>query len=315
MSSRSPAHYHRIAKAKLPKSQGLVLAIGNLDGVHLGHAALLETTRQLAAAKGYKAAALTFEPHPRIYFNPEIKPLNIMRVSQKINVLQAHGMDTVIVANFSKNLAEMPAKQFIEEFCVGELGAKHVVTGANFRFGKDRSGDASLMADTMQSLNLGYSCVNPVLCEDGEAISSTRIRMLLKTGDMGKAAQLLGRPYCISGRVVRGDKRGRTLGFPTANISVNGLFLPTYGVYAVTAEIDGMKYQGVANLGIRPTHAADKPLLEVHIFDMDRDIYGKRLNVALHRFLRPEQKFTSIQSMIDQLGHDVLEAKAFHQSN
>lgn len=305
-----PVHTHIITKpSNIHPHQPLVLAIGNMDGVHLGHVALLKITHALAVAEGYRAAVLTFEPHPRVYFKPELKPLNILSIASKITTLQQHAMDTVIVARFNKALADMPAERFIEDFCVTTLGAKHVVTGANFRFGKGRAGDASLMADMMRSLSLGYSCAEPVVCETGEVISSTRIREHLKKGDVIAASALLGRPYSISGRVIHGDKRGSAIGFPTANIRVGHLALPAFGVYAVEVTLDGQRLPGVANIGMRPTFDKRTPLLEVHLFDFDKSIYGKRLEVAFKRFLRAEQKFVSVETMIDQLKRDVIEAK------
>lgn len=305
----SRLHYHHLTSHDRSLATGTVLAIGNMDGVHLGHAALLNITRALAGAEGHQPAVLTFSPHPRLYFNPERKPLNLLGIGLKIRLLQAHGMHHIFIAKFNKALAGMSAEQFVTDFCMGELHAKHIVTGANFRFGKGRLGDAELMASLTRQLGIGYSCVEPVLCNDHEVISSTRIRELLGKGDVHKAAALLGRPYAISGRIIHGDKRGQTIGFPTANIPVHHLFQPAHGVYTVRTTLHGVPFEGVANLGIRPTFEKDYPMLEMHFFESPGSLYGKRLTVELHHYLRPEQKFESRQSMIDQIQADVVEAK------
>lgn len=303
-------HFHTIHRN--PPSNPdtpLALAIGNLEGVHLGHAALLRATCEQAKTSGYRAAALTFAPHPRAYFNPQSEPLQLHRMAGKIALLQQHGMATVFVARFNQRLASVTAEEFIVDFCKHTLNVRYIVTGSNFRFGKGRAGNAELLTNLARQHGLGYRGVEPVCTEQDGAISSTRIRDLLKTGNVQGASHLLGRPYSLCGRVLHGEKRGRQLGFPTANMRMASLFLPACGVYAVRARIDGRAYDGVANLGFRPTFEGQAPMLETHLFDMQDTLYGKRMEVALLHYLRPERRFGDSQSMIDQLNQDVLQAR------
>lgn len=289
----------------------LVLAIGNLDGVHLGHQALVKTAKGIADAYGYTCAALTFFPHPREYFNPSLKPLTLMRPAGKVKALRALGAQQIIFAKFDHHLAGMEPEAFIEDFCIGSLGAHHIVTGDNFYFGRQRRGNVELLEHVMHQQKMGYSCVEPVLCHGGEAVSSSRIRQVLSGGNVAAAANLLGRPFTLEGRVGHGFKRGRELGFPTANIPMHGLYLPAFGVYAVRAHIDSKTIDGVANLGIRPTFGDSQPQLEIHLFDFNGDLYSKRITVELHHYLRPEQTFDNKEMLTSQIQQDVLNARQF----
>lgn len=310
-------HFHTVSldNEQARKHKPCVLAIGNMDGVHLGHQALITTAKALSMATGYRCAALTFTPHPREYFNPSLKPLTLMRPAAKIHTLRQLGVQNVIFSQFDHDMATMEPENFIDHFCIDTLGAHHLVTGNNFYFGRNRRGDVRLLEEHMRSHELGYSCVEPVHCETGEVISSTRIRQVLSGGNVAAAAKLLGRPYSIEGRVGHGEKRGREIGFPTANIPLYGLYLPAFGVYAIRAVIGDEKRAGVANLGIRPTFRGKAPLLEVHLFDWDGLIYGQRVQIELHHYLRPEQSFEKVQLLIDQLHQDVIEARSWFKTH
>ena len=307
-------HHHIInlapPQSPMPNAQcPLVLAIGNLDGVHLGHQQLVRTAGALAEAHGHACAVLTFAPHPREYFNPSLRPLTLMRPAGKIKALQAFGVEKLIFATFDHRLAKMEPEAFIKDFCVETLGAHHIVTGDNFYFGRNRRGNIELLEQVMHGLRLGYSCVEPVYCDSGEVISSSRIRQVLSGGNVQEAATLLGRPFTLEGRVGHGDKRGRELGFPTANIPMHGLYLPAFGVYAVRTHVNDSVFNGVANLGIRPTFGGKRPQLEIHLFDMDEELYGKHMSVELRHYLRPEQQFDGKDALVARIHKDIDNAK------
>lgn len=298
---------------EIPAScQGSVLALGNFDGVHLGHQAVLAETVAIAKRLNAPAAALTFEPHPREFFNPIVAPLNIISSASKAALLENAGLQALFVLRFDAALAERSAESFVRDILVAALNVRHVVTGENFTFGKGRGGTALLLEAWGKTHGFGYTRVAPVGGE--EACSSTRIRALLKAGDVHGASALLGRPYAVTGPVLHGDKRGRTLGFPTANIAVAHLFPPAFGVYAIRTTLqDGRRIPGVANLGIRPTVEGKTPLLEAHLFDFNEDLYGQTLHVELTAFLRPERKFDTLDALKKQILEDsAIARKAAH---
>lgn len=302
---------HADSLSPLPDAcSGAAVAIGNFDGVHIGHQRVLAQTRALASAHGVKPAVLTFYPHPREFFDPALTPLSIYTLPRKLSRLREEGMELVYVLRFDAALARLSAGEFIQQVLADTLRAVHVVTGENFTFGHKRGGTAEFLASVGKKLGIGASAVDSVHCGRKQHCSSSRIRELLERGEMPEAAELLGRPYTISGRVRHGDKRGRELGFPTANIGIERIFHPASGVYAVRARIDGKWHEGVANLGIRPTVGGVLPQLEVHCFDLSADLYGKMLHVQLLQRLREERRFTSIDVLRQQIFQDCMQARA-----
>lgn len=294
--------------AALPASaKGAVVAIGNCDGLHLGHQAILKQTLQAAKTLGVAAAVMSFEPHPREFFSPNTPRLRLMRLIDKIRVLREMGFSYLFLPRFNAQLAATSADEFVTQVLVGQLGVRQVVTGENFYFGARRAGDSSFLASMASQHGFIYQPVAPV-SDEGGIISSSRIRSLLAEGKVEEAGILLGQPYRISGHVTHGDKRGRQLGFPTANLPIAHYFLPRHGVYKVSVQVGWENYRGVANIGIRPTFGGKKPQAEIHLFDFSGDIYGKTISVALDSFLRDEQTFSSIDALKKQIAEDCRQA-------
>jgi riboflavin kinase/FMN adenylyltransferase len=292
-------------------SQGAVVALGNFDGVHLGHQAIM--SQCVASARAYQvpAAVMTFEPHPREFFSRQADEVKLRRLrlsgfNRKIALLERLGIDTLFLVRFNAAFASMPAERFVDEVLHRQLAVKHVVTGYNFAFGRGRGGNTDYLSLRGHQLGFGYTACPPVLDARGEVISSSAIRRLLREGDVRQAAQLLGFPYAIEGRVRHGDRRGRRLGFPTANISLRLLYPPRFGVYAVRVRVRGHagEYAGVANIGIRPTVGASEPLLEVHLLDQALNLYDSVLEVTLSDFIREEQRFDSLDALQTQIALD-----------
>ena len=263
-----------------PACQGAVIALGNFDGVHLGHRAIIKEAVALAKRYGVPAAVMTFEPHPREFFakarGAEPEPLRLTSFYSKVSRLRESGIDQLFLMRFNAQTASLSAEAFVGTILQRDLKAKHIVTGYNFAFGKGRGGDTAFLAEASKRLGFGFSSCDAVHDANGNAISSSAIRTLLAAGDIAQASALLGRPYRIEGKVRHGQKRGRELGFPTANIPMKKLFSPRYGVYAVrfsTQSDPHTHYTGVANLGVKPTFALREPMLEVHGFDMSKDLY------------------------------------------
>ncbi len=296
-------------------SQPTVLTIGNFDGLHLGHRAMLERLVAKARELGLPATVMTFEPHPRELFSPEQAPARLTSMREKLELLDSCGVDRTYVCHFSRKLASLSADDFIGKLLVRGLGVRHVIIGDDFRFGKGRGGDfAALEAAGRQH---GFSCEAMHTIEvDGERVSSSAVRDALAAGDLEHAARLLGRPYVISGRVVHGDKIGRKYGFPTANVQLKRKRMPLTGVFAVTVSgLDKRQLPGAANLGVRPTLAAGmKPVLEVHLFDFDSDIYGRHVTVHFLHKLREERKFASLDELKTQIARDVADTQAYFSS-
>ncbi len=292
--------------------RGGVIALGNFDGVHLGHQAVIGTAMKLAQEASVPAAVLTFSPHPRAFFAPGQPPLRIYPLHVKLELLRGMGIDALFLQRFNAAFAALSPAEFIARVLHQALRARHVVTGEDFVFGKGRAGNAQMLA---QGQPFGFTCVPTLRDESGEACSSTRIRALLGAGKMSEAAQLLGRPYRLEGRVLHGDARGRTLGFPTANLRLPPVMPPAFGVYAVRVQLPGGEWvKGVANLGIRPTFEADAPLLEVHCFNLSQELYGMRLRVELVRHLRPERRFAGLEELKAQIERDCTEARSILDS-
>lgn len=292
-----------------PEARGATIALGNFDGVHLGHLAVLRAAH--AARPELKLGALTFEPHPREHFRPDDPPFRLTLLPAKAAALEAGGAAFVYALAFDDAFAAMTAEDFVEEVLYRGLGARHLACGPDFAFGHRRGGDVTFLAREAEKRGMGLSIVPPVQ-HDGEAISSTRIRRLLQDGYPERAAEKLGRPWEIRGTVVHGDKLGRVLGWPTANIWIGRHLEPARGVYAVTVALpDGTEAKGVANVGRRPTLGGDpETRLETFIFDFSGDLYDKEIGVRLVRFLRPDAKFAGLEELKVAIAQDVEDARA-----
>jgi riboflavin kinase/FMN adenylyltransferase len=295
-----------------PEHKGCVATIGSFDGVHLGHQAILRQLIELARTKSLPAVAIVFEPQPHEFFARDKAPARLMRLREKLEALWAAGIDKVLCLQFNESLRSLSAEQFIDRVLVQGLAVKHLVVGDDFRFGCDRKGDYALLQQ--KSRSGGFEVMDTHTLElGGGRISSTRIRQLLESGDFVAAQALLGKPYSIYGRVVYGKQLGRQLGVPTANVQLRRYRSPLHGVFAVTAIFkDKTCVQGVANVGVRPTvNGLSKPLLEVHLFNFSRDIYGAVIDVKFHKKLRDEQKFESLDALKAQLQTDIENAKTY----
>jgi riboflavin kinase/FMN adenylyltransferase len=295
---------HRTIPAQASTSR--VLAIGNFDGVHLGHRALLERLAAEARRLGLPAAVMTFEPHPRELFTPEQAPARLTSLREKLALLEACGVEEVYLLHFSRKLAGLTAEEFIDRVLVQGLAVRHLMIGDDFRFGKGRAGDFAMLQSAGQRHGFGVEAMHTIEI-NGERVSSSAVRDALGAGDLEHAARLLGRAYSISGRVVHGNKLGRKLGFPTANIQLKRKRVALTGVFAATVSgLDKRQLQGAASLGVRPTLGAGlRPVLEVHIFDFDREIYGSHVTVHLLHKLRDEAKYASMDALTAQIVRDV----------
>jgi len=296
-----------------PAARGAVVAIGNFDGVHPGHRALIEVAAGEAKRLGAPLSVLTFEPHPRSVFRPQDPPFRLTPLRSKSHALEALGVEHLYVLHFDRAFAAKTAEAFVREILVEGLAARHVVVGWDFCFGHKRAGNAALLRNLGDELGFGVSAVEPVTADNGEVYSSSTVRRYLAEGQPAAAARLLGRPWEIEGRVEQGDQRGRTLGFPTANLALGDYVVPALGVYAVRVMIDeageSAWYPAVANLGRRPTVGGTRIQLEVHLFDFDQDLYGRHLRVRLIEFLRPEKKFDGLEGLRAQIAEDSLRAR------
>lgn len=294
--------------------RGAAVAVGNFDGVHLGHAEVIGEAGRIARASGVPWAVLTLEPHPRSVFAPKTAPFRLSPLPAKIRLVERLGPDALIIIPFDSDFARTPPRTFVERVMVDGLDARHVVCGHDFAFGHGRSGTPELLLQLGEAFDFGFTCVHEIRDANGDPYSSTRIRDFLRAGYPEAAARLLGRPFAIEGEVVEGDRRGRTLGFPTANQHLGEYLRPMAGVYAIQARtLDGNDtaplWNGVANLGLRPTFGGSEPRLETHLFDIDIDLYGRLLQVELQHFLRPEKKFDGIEALRAQIAEDCVQAR------
>jgi riboflavin kinase/FMN adenylyltransferase len=293
-------------------SHSTVLTIGNFDGVHRGHRALLARLTGLARRLGLPAAALTFEPNPREFFAPQSAPARLTSLREKLQLLAECGLDQAYVCAFNARFAALSADAFVERIVHG-LGVRHLMIGDDFRFGRGRTGDFALLQQAGRTYGFVVEAM-PTLVHEGERVSSSAVREALEAGDLEHAERLLGRPYCISGRVIRGERLGRKLGYATANIQLKRLKAPLSGIFVVT--VDGIAerpLEGVASLGVRPTvSTSGRPTLEVYIFDYRGDLYRAHLRVNFLHKLRDEAKFDSLEALKAQIARDVAEAKAYH---
>ncbi|BBB13255.1 riboflavin biosynthesis protein RibF [Sphingopyxis sp. FD7] len=289
--------------------RGGVIALGNFDGFHAGHQAVVGRAVRHATDEGRPAIVATFDPHPVRFFKPDVPPFRLTTLDQRQELFAAAGADAMLVLPFDAALAATSADDFITGLLLDRYGAAGVVTGADFVFGKGRGGNVVTLADHARRLGFFTEMVAPV--EDDAVISSSRIREALQTGDCATAARLLTRPFTVRGVVQHGDKNGRLLGFPTANIDMGTYLRPRYGIYAVTGRLpDGRVLKGAANLGIRPSFDPPKELLEPHFFDFGEDLYGQEIDVAFHAFIRPEAKYDGMDALMAQIARDCDEAKA-----
>ncbi|MCA0202314.1 MAG: bifunctional riboflavin kinase/FAD synthetase [Proteobacteria bacterium] len=292
--------------------KGGVIALGNFDGLHLGHQAVIGRAVDLARTAGVAAAVMTFEPHPRMFFKPDQEPFRLSPFRMKAHVIEALGVDYLYVQSFDKEFSQRTPENFVSEILVGGLGLSHIVVGYDYVFGYQRTGNVAVLRDLAAKYGFGVTAVEK-LGEGEERFSSTAIRDLLREGRPRAAARMLGRFWEIEGRVVTGDKRGRQLGFPTANLEYRDYLHPKKGVYAVRAGVDhgaGTVWRnGVANFGNRPTFDKTDVLLEAHLFDTREDLYGKHLRVALIDYIRAEEKFDGLEALKIQIAADSRKAR------
>ena len=298
-----------------PDLAGAVVAVGNFDGVHEGHRAVIGAAVDAARAAGVPAGVLTFEPHPRTWFRPEQPPFRLTPLRSKVRQLEALGIDLLCVLPFDVTMAARTAEAFVGEILIEGLQIGRIVVGHDFVFGKGRGGSVATLEDYNAAGGFGLTVVPAVDDETGSSYSSTRIRQALRDGDPKTAAALLGRCWEIEGHVLPGDRRGRTIGFPTANLDISDYLRPRFGVYAVLTALDGVGggapvwLPAVANLGQRPTIGDNKVLLEVNIFDFNRDIYGRLARVRFVDYVRPEQKFDGLDALKAQIAKDAAAAR------
>ncbi len=290
---------------------GAVIAIGNFDGVHLGHQAILQQVVEQSQLLGVPSMAMIFEPQPHEFFAGEKAPARLMRLGEKIEALFSAGIERVFCLPFNKPLSTLPAEDFIQKVLLDGLGTRYLVIGDDFRFGCGRKGDYALLKQAAEA-NAFEITDTATYIVDNERVSSTRIRGVLQAGHFDQASDLLGKPYSIRGRVVQGQQLGRTLGAPTANVHLHRFRSPLSGVFVVTTTLaNGDVVSGVANVGVRPTVCGDtKPILEVHLFDRNDDLYGQQICVEFKHKLREEQRFDSVEALRLQIHQDIRQARA-----
>ncbi|MFM2022038.1 MAG: hypothetical protein RJB02_1746 [Pseudomonadota bacterium] len=289
--------------------RGGIAALGNFDGFHLGHQAVAGEAIAQAKAQGRPAIIATFDPHPVRYFTPDAPPFRLTTLDQRQRLFEAAGADAMLVFEFDAALAGTSAEDFIDRLLIERLGLTGVVTGEDFTFGKKRGGNIGVLRERGAAQGLSSRAVGPVT-DAGGVISSSRIRDALRSGDLASANRLLTRPFAVEAPVQHGDKNGRLLGFPTANMDLGKYLRPRYGVYAVRGRLpDGRLLDGAANVGIRPQFEPPKELLEPHFFDFAEDLYGQTIEVEFHAFLRPEGKYESLEALTAQIAQDCADAK------
>jgi riboflavin kinase/FMN adenylyltransferase len=298
-----------LARGVPDQLRGAIVALGNFDGFHLGHQAVVGRAVARACHERRPTVVATFDPHPVAFFKPDLPPFRLTTLDQRQALFAQAGADAMLVFEFGAELASMDAPAFVAEVLADRLAAAGVVTGDDFSFGKGRTGDVALLKSLGAEHGVGAEAVAQVVV-DGERVSSGRVRDLLIAGETGEATRLLSRAFAIEGVVQRGDGRGRELGFPTANLALGDYQRPRYGIYAVRVSLDdGSEHPGVASLGVRPTFTPPKELLEAFLFDFAGDLYGRRLEVALHAFIRDERKFDSADALIATMREDEAEAR------
>jgi riboflavin kinase/FMN adenylyltransferase len=295
----------------IPESlQGSIVALGNFDGFHLGHQAVVGRAIQRAFHERRPVIVATFDPHPVRFFKPDVPPFRLTSLDQREALFAHAGADAMLVFQFDKALAVTSSEDFVSEVLAGQIRAAGVVTGDDFTFGRGRKGDVLMLRRLGEENGIVAETVPPVLLGTTR-ISSGRIREALQTGDLATATRLLSRDFAVEGVVQSGDRRGRELGYPTANMTLGDYQRPRYGIYAVRVTLDdGSEHPGVASLGVRPTFEPPQELLETHLLDFAGDLYGRKIEVALHAFIRDEKKFDDIEALVAHMRED--EAKARH---
>lgn len=298
-----------------PHHHGCVLTIGNFDGVHLGHQAIIQQLAHIAEDAGLPAVLMTFEPQPQEFFAGDNAPARLTRFREKWDVLETSSLDRVLCLRFNRALASLPPEEFIEQLLLARLGVKYIVVGDDFRFGRNGAGDISLLRSVGE--NNGFQALNCHTYQFNERrISSSWIRETLAQGDLVLARQLLGRPYSMQGHVTYGDQLGRTIGFATANIALQRSVSPLTGVYAVQVlGLSGHALAGVANIGTRPTVGGLQTRLEVHLFDFEENIYGRYIKVLFLKKIRNEQRFDSFATLQEQIRRDAEQARAILETS
>lgn len=291
--------------------KGAAVAVGAFDGVHRGHQAVIAGAKAAAERLGAPLGVVSFDPHPRRWFQPDAAPFGLMTADQMAEALAPLGVDILYLLPFDAEMAGMSDSGFAERVLAQGLGIRHAGVGFDFTFGKGRSGSPEALRAYGERLGFTVSVAERLDDADGLKLSSSAVREALKAGDMARAAAILGRPFAIRGEVIHGDKRGRTIGVPTANIELNGYMRPAYGVYAVRTRLpDGRVIDGVASLGVRPMYALETPLLEVWLFDFDEEIYGQTVDTQLIAWLRGEEKFDGLEALKVQIDADAKAARA-----
>jgi len=288
--------------------KGSVIAIGNFDGLHIGHQKVLKEARQKARSKNLKFGLVTFEPVPTMFFNKNIKSHRINSLNQKIYFLKKLKLDFLIVINFNKTFSNLSAEDFIKKILFKKLKSKYIFISRNFKFGKKRLGNIKILKN-FEKMYLYKVLVTTPYKEKNKIISSSLIRKTIQEGQVDKAAKLLGRLWCVEGEVVKGEQRGRKIGFPTCNIKLDSYILPKLGVYSVGVQINNIKKKGIANIGYRPTFNGRNLLLEVNIFGIKRNLYKKILKISFINFIRAEKKFKNINQLKVQIKKDIDSAK------
>lgn len=290
-------------------AKGASIALGNFDGVHLGHRAVIDAARRAAEEKGFALGAAVFEPHPRRVLLPGAPPFRLQTNAQRTRALKALGVQVQYVIGFDRALSQLSDRAFVEQVLVGRIGAGHVSVGADFRFGRERSGSAAGLIALGEEFGFGVTAVAPV--GGAEKYSSSSIRTAIAAGDLTKANAELGRPWAIEGEVRKGFQRGREFGFRTANIGLDDYVRPRLGIYAVRVRIGETLHEGVASVGVNPTVGAlPEPVLEAHLFDFDSDLYGQTIEVEMVAFLRDEAKFETAELLVRQIADDAAAARA-----
>ncbi len=292
-----------------PHLAGGIVALGNFDGFHLGHQAVVGAAVARARSEGRPALVATFDPHPVRHFRPDAAPFRLTTLDQREALFAEAGVDAMVVFGFDGGLAALTADEFVAERLVANLAVGGVVTGEDFTFGRAKGGNTALLAELGRARGFSVDTVGPVAL-DGTPVSSTRIRDALRAGNPREAARLLTRTFAIEGVVQHGDKRGRTIGYPTANIDLGNYLRPAYGIYAVRARLaDGRVVDGAANIGVRPMFDPPKELLEAHLFGFSGDLYGQTIEVALVDYLRPEARFDTLEALTAQMDADCARAR------
>lgn len=298
-----------------PRHRGCVATIGNFDGVHRGHQAILARLRERAAELGLPSCVVIFEPQSREFFAPDKAPARLTRLREKLCLLEQQSIDQVLCLAFNRRLRELSAAEFVHAVLVEGLAVRHLEVGDDFRFGCDRAGDFDFLLRAGAAEGFSVEAATTIEV-DGQRVSSTRLREVLARGDLQAAQALLGRPFSLTGRIVHGQKLGRQLGAPTANVQLKRRSTPLSGVYMVSLVLDGSPHPGVANIGMRPSVRSDgQPHLEVHLLDLQTDLYGRRVQVVFHHKLRDEQRFASLEALKAAISADIAAARDYWRAS